>query len=141
MQIWPARVYLPSASVCTAGTSIVPCVAIIACNLHRMRTGNSALISDGAGKSLYRLSSYLTAQQKKKNYRFSCGVLNPQGVFFPFSPVRRAHYLLQMLLVYLPCLSSSPTPAGALFQGGRTFSTVSRANPPSARVSFVTRRV
>lgn len=79
MQICPACVYLPSVSVCTTGTSIVPCVAIIACNLHRIRTGNSALISNKAGKSLYRLSSYLTAQQ---NYRFSCGVLNLQGVFY-----------------------------------------------------------
>lgn len=74
----PAFIY-PSVSVCTTGTSIVPCVAIIACNLHRIRTGNSALISNKAGKSLYRLSSYLTAQQ---NYRFSCGVLNLQGVFY-----------------------------------------------------------
>lgn len=79
MQICPACVYLLSVSVCTTGTSIVPCVAIIACNLHRIRTGNSALISNKAGKSLYRLGSYLTAQQ---NYRFSCGVLNLQGVFY-----------------------------------------------------------
>lgn len=78
MQICPACVYLPSVSVCTTGTSIVPCVAIIACNLHRIRTGSSALISNNAGKSLHRLRSYLTAQQ---NYRFSCGVLNLQGVF------------------------------------------------------------
>lgn len=79
MQICPACVYLLSVSVCTTGTSIVRYVAIIACNLHRIRTGNSVLISNKAGKSLYRLSSYLTAQQ---NYRFSCEVLNLQGVFY-----------------------------------------------------------
>lgn len=106
MQICPACVHLPSVSVCTTGTSIVLCVAIIACNLHRIRTGNSALISNKAGKSLYRLSSYLTAQE---NYRFSCGVLNLQGVFLFL--VCREHYLLQMLLVYLPCLFYNPTPA------------------------------
>lgn len=128
MQICPACVYLPSVSVCTTGTSIVPCVAIIACNLHRIRTGNSALISNKAGKSLYRLSSYLTAQQ---NYRFSCGVLNLQGVFLFL--VWREHYLLQMLLVYLPCLFYNPTLA-APFRGSCIFS---RANLPSACVSFV----
>lgn len=78
MQICPACVYLSSVSVCSTGTSIVSCVAIIACNLHRIRTENSALISHKAGRSLCRPSRYLTAWQ---NYRFSCGVLNLQGVF------------------------------------------------------------
>lgn len=101
----PAFIY-PRFPFAPRETRIVPCVAIIACNLHRIRTGNSALISNKAGESLHRLSSYLTAQQ---NYRFSCGVLNLQGVFL-FLP-RGEHYLLQMLLVYLPCLFYNPTPA------------------------------
>ena len=45
----PAFIY-PSVSVCSAGTGIVPCVAIIACNLHRICAGNSALISNKAGR-------------------------------------------------------------------------------------------
>lgn len=128
MQICLAFIY-PSVSVCTTGTSIVPCVAIIACNLHRIRTGNSVPICNNAAKRLYPLRSYLTAEE---NYRFSWGVLNLQGVFLFL--VFGEHYLLQMLLVYLPCLFYNPTPA-AVFHEGWIFSW---ANLPYACVSFVT---
>lgn len=129
MQICPACVYLPSVSVCTTGTSIVPCVAIIACNLHRIRTGNSALISNKAGKSLYRLRSYLTAQQ---NYRFSCGVLNLQGVFY-FWCAGNTISSKCCLFICLVCFIT-PTLAAPF----RECCIFSRANLPSACVSFVT---
>lgn len=59
----PACVYLPSVSACTTGTSIVPCVAIIACNLHRIRAGNSALISNNAGGEKKKGGEPLSAQE------------------------------------------------------------------------------
>lgn len=78
MQICPDCVYLPLVSVCTAGTSIVSWTAIIACNLHRIRRGNSVLISNKAGRvSICSTDSDLTAEQ---NDRFSCRVLNRQNL-------------------------------------------------------------
>lgn len=69
-----------------------------------------------------------------KNYRFSCGVLNLQGVFF-FFLVCREHCLLQMLLVYLPCLFYNPTLAGPFFSMEAASS--AELICPSACVSFV----
>lgn len=68
-----------------------------------------------------------------KNYRFSCGVLNLQGVFFFL--VCREHCLLQMLLVYLPCLFYNSTLAGPFFFMEAASS--AELICPSACVSFV----
>lgn len=55
--------------------------------------------------------------------------------------MRWEHYLLQMLLVYLPCLFYNPTLAAPFFFFFRGSCIFSRANLPSACVSFVSEYV